>query len=901
MIPILYERSETEFVTNGIGRLTDCISCIVTEERNGIYECEFEYPVTGQHFEDIQEGRIIAASHDDQHDIQPFDIYKRSAEINGVVTFNAHHISYRLGSVIVQPFTAGSCAAALAAIPNNSVNDNPFTFWTDKTVVSDFSLTAPRPCRDLLAGSAGSILDVYGKGEYKFDKWLVRLYLNRGADNGVEIRYGKNLTDIEHVIDTTEVYNAVVPYWTDGTESVYLPEYIVLPDAIPGAPVNLTTHENYVLETHTGEPLEVLYARINPAMLDLSEEFEEAPTEEQLRAKAESTLDNEPWIPDENIEIDFVALWQTEEYKNVAPLQRVGLCDTVHVRFDEIGLRTSMKVISVEYDTLLERFARIELGSAKASFADTILAEVESAISGKTVSPGIMQAAINSATRLISGGLGGHVVINTNADGQPNEILIMDTDDITTAVHVWRFNMNGWGYSSTGYSGTYTTAATLDGGFVADFITTGILNASLMRTGIITDAQGKNYWNLDTGEFSIRLDPGEIGAVTPADLARVENNAQGYANTAEANAKDYVDDELEDYATIDYVGGQINASAAGLRTEFVSKSSAVSDTIPYYYLSTSPTALFGGSWSTTPPAWENGKYLWIRNRVYKADGSYADDTPYCAAGSVGATGATGATGAQGPKGDKGDPGATGARGATGPQGPQGVKGDTGAPGATGAQGPQGVKGDKGDTGATGAQGPQGVKGDTGATGPQGPQGVKGDTGATGAQGPQGVKGDTGATGPQGPQGAKGDTGAAGPQGPQGAKGDKGDTGAAGPQGPAGADGANAYSLYITSDTPTTTAKETPKTVTLVAHIGQGDNPDIDPTGLTQGYAWWASKDGGAEGFIHRGKEYPITIDATYCDNTAGVWFEWVAFSEFRLTDHNLTAITDARGEAIEVA
>lgn len=117
MIPILYPQSETRFRNNGLGRLVDCISCVVTEERNGIYECEFQYPVTGQHYSDIQEGRIIFCTHDDTRTGQPFEIYKRSAEINGVVTFNASHISYRLSKVTLEPFTATSCAHALSEIP----------------------------------------------------------------------------------------------------------------------------------------------------------------------------------------------------------------------------------------------------------------------------------------------------------------------------------------------------------------------------------------------------------------------------------------------------------------------------------------------------------------------------------------------------------------------------------------------------------------------------------------------------------------------------------------------------------------------------------------------------------------------------------------------------------------
>ena len=176
MIPILYEKTETTFTSEGLGRLSDCISCVATEERNGIYEVEFQYPVNGALFDEIQIGRIVACTHDEQGDIQPFDIYAKSEPINGVVTFRAHHISYRLNEITVKPFTAGSCVEALSKIDSQSVTTNPFTFWTNKSVTATFMSETPRKARAMLGGEDNSILDVYGTGEYEFDKFDVKFY-----------------------------------------------------------------------------------------------------------------------------------------------------------------------------------------------------------------------------------------------------------------------------------------------------------------------------------------------------------------------------------------------------------------------------------------------------------------------------------------------------------------------------------------------------------------------------------------------------------------------------------------------------------------------------------------------------------------------------------------------------
>ena len=189
MIPILYEEGTTTFTNNGIGRLTDCISCLVYEERNGIFEVEFEYGITGKYYSEIREGRIITVSHDEQKDKQPFIIYGRSAEISGIVKFYAHHISYLLSNIIVEPFTAVSVADAFNTFIHYNMNTNPFTFWTDNVTGGTMNIEIPSTIRSVMGGSQGSILDVFG-GEYKFDNFLVRNYASRGNDPGVTIRYG---------------------------------------------------------------------------------------------------------------------------------------------------------------------------------------------------------------------------------------------------------------------------------------------------------------------------------------------------------------------------------------------------------------------------------------------------------------------------------------------------------------------------------------------------------------------------------------------------------------------------------------------------------------------------------------------------------------------------------------
>lgn len=482
MIPILYENTETAFTSNGICRLPDCGMCLVTEERNGVYELNFTYPINGENYSQIREGRIIFVTHDETGRGQPFDIYARTEPIDGVVSFFAHHVSYRLGRVILSPFTAGSCAGALAAIPNHTYNSvSPFTFWTDKTVSGAFKVNVPKPCKEALGGSQGSILDVYGKAEYEWDRFEVKLHQNRGTDTGVTIRYGINMTGYNRDLDYLNAYGAVVPYWANVESGALVTPGVVYADGYSAS-------------------------NASPVVMDLSTEFETQPTEEQVMERASQKMaNNRPWLPKDNIEVSFVQLWQTEEYEYLAPLERLRLCDRVNVVYGPGNvIMNGVQIIKTVWDVLLDRYDSMELGSARASFEQMLEADILGGVVGEFATKSYLDQAIDYATDLIKGGLGGHVIIGTDAEGHPDEILIMDTADKTTAVNVWRWNMGGLGHSSNGYNGPYSDVAiTMDGKINANMITTGYLNAARIQAGVLTDAVGANYWDLDSGEFRL--------------------------------------------------------------------------------------------------------------------------------------------------------------------------------------------------------------------------------------------------------------------------------------------------------------------------------------------------------------------------------------------------------------
>ena len=456
MIPILYESNETEFVSHGLGSLAEAIQCTVQEQRNGIFELEMTYPQTGIRFSDLLSGNIIYAIPSPYREAQPFRIYKVTKPLNGNVTVYANHISYDLNKIPVSPFSASSADDAMVKIKENCAISNNFLFETNKIVNAQMAIEVPQTARACLGGVQGSILDTYG-GEYEWDKFTVRLKVQRGKDSGVIIKYGKNLTGLTQEGDTSNLVTGIYPFWfNDGVLATCDPPIIYAEGA-------------------TGE---------TAIPVDLTDKFEEKPTSDQLKQAAESYINtNDIGVPEVSVSMEFVDLSRMTGYEDLALLEKCDLCDTLTVDYPQAGIYSKAKIVSIETDVLLERYNKMEIGTIRPNIAQTI-ADQQTQITQNS-SPSAIQQAISSATGWITGGRGGYVVFRQNEDGQPDEILVMDSPDIDEAVNVWRWNKNGWGHSSNGYNGPFTMAATIDGGFVADFITAGQMRAERISGGTI--------------------------------------------------------------------------------------------------------------------------------------------------------------------------------------------------------------------------------------------------------------------------------------------------------------------------------------------------------------------------------------------------------------------------------
>jgi len=471
MIPVLYKTITEGTVPGhyGIGPLTDCLAATVEESRNGEYDLTLEYSAGGIHAEDIQPLTIIKAKPNYTDDPQLFEVYKVGRVLNGRFTVNAHHISYRLSYKTITTGSAASCVAACALLSAAAGN---FTISTDKTTAAAFRVSEPGSVRSFFGGKAGSLLDVYG-GEWQYDNFTARLLKDRGADRGVTIRYGKNLTQLSQEISIENLATSILPYYkdTDGnvTTGAAVPTGLIL--------------------TSAREIVKDFSESVNPDSA--------TPIATQLATLAARYISNNNLtVAINSIKLDFQQLEGLTE--------RVDLCDTVNIYFDALGLTASAKCIKTVWDVLQERYKSCSFGNPRVNIADTIT-EQEKEVQEKP-SRSFMAESIDKATALISGNLGGYVVLHdSNGDGAPDEILIMNTPDISTATKVWRWNKSGLGYSSTGYAGPYGLAMTSDGEIVADFITTGILNADLIKAGTITDAAGNSSIDMTNGQAHLYM------------------------------------------------------------------------------------------------------------------------------------------------------------------------------------------------------------------------------------------------------------------------------------------------------------------------------------------------------------------------------------------------------------
>ncbi|MBC6973042.1 phage tail protein [Bacillus sp. Xin] len=493
----LYKPNETDFTHNGLGVLDAKIYDAEVEEiLNGLYSLSFSYPLFASHGLEIEGMCIVKAPTPDGN--QLFRIATPTISM-GEIRVQCYHVFYDLTENLIEDIfiQATNGNAAMSRLSAGCQYKHPFTFYSDIPSIANARIVRKNPVEAILDNSQdNSFINRWG-GELKRDNFDVKMLKNRGMDRGVTIQHKKDLLGYEGNVDWKSPVTRIMPKGFDG---------LLLPEKYVDSP-NINKYPQPKIRV-------VEFNHIKAAVGQNAKDDDAIPLEEaykRMRAEAKEMYDIQHVDqPKATYKVEFQELSQTEEYKNYAVLQRVWMGDTVTVKHIEDGIHIQAKVISYKYDPIKKEYKSITIGNYKKSFTDIAgkVDQMENEISN--MPNDILNAAKEHATNLINSGFGGHVRIH------PDRILIMDTKDEMTASRVWQWNINGFGYSSTGINGPYSTAITMDGRIVADFITAGTMNGNLIKGGEISGAtlrtsDSTNYVHL-TKQFIRLYESNEVRA-----------------------------------------------------------------------------------------------------------------------------------------------------------------------------------------------------------------------------------------------------------------------------------------------------------------------------------------------------------------------------------------------------
>lgn len=574
---ILYDANCTDFNNNGIGILKDTLKCEISEALNGELVLDMEYPITSKYIESIVNENIIKCDAGLEED-QLFRIKHVKPNFD-TITIYGEHITYDLADNFLEDVFPQNLngAACLDWILSHTLDAHNFNSFSDIQAVASARYVRKNPIEAIVGDLENSFVNLWG-GELERNNYTIKMLNRRGNDKGYKIKYRKNLTGLDFTIDNSNIVTKVMP---QGYNGLFLPEkYIDSPL------INNYSHKRIKVVEFSNVKVKE-NADDKEGFATKEEAYEELRRLCNLKYSDEN-IDK----PTVNLKVDFVDLSQTTEYQNYTFLESVSMGDTVTVELDYT--QVEVRVIKTTYDSLVHRYTKLELGEFKANYITDSQKDITNTIrkEADTIETSVLAQAKQNATEQLTAALGGYIYKTQN------ELFIMDTNNPNTAKKVWRWNLNGLGYSKNGTNGPYELAMTQDGRIVADFITTGVLNADLITAGTIKSANYKSNVSgtsislatgvIDSAKFKVDANGkitatgGAIGGFTldentftsnlkfnktytSADVDRIKNIIMGKVNPTEADYEKYDLTKSGSIGTIDWLMVQrlINKNETG--------------------------------------------------------------------------------------------------------------------------------------------------------------------------------------------------------------------------------------------------------------------------------------------------------------------------------------------------
>ncbi|MHC0403741.1 phage tail spike protein [Enterococcus faecalis] len=462
LIPVIFKPGEKDFTTNGLGRLIDATRCEITEEANGKYELEMDYPAISRFSDYFENGYQIKAKPNDLEEYHIFEIKQtfKDTFTNSIVIY-AQSRTYKLGNRQVRLVTVDNRngSEAMKLIEQNMDEPCDITLHSDINTASSTIFEA-RNVLNCIAGEQGSLLQYWG-GEIKREPFKLSLLRRRGRDNVGTVRYGKDLKGLTIKFDWQSIVTKVLPFaelqsGADGTsqriygnavKSEYITKY---PDV----------YAQYVQFTE------------DQGVKDLS-------SLNKVAGKYFTTLYPGSDKPKVSIELEIEKLTDSEEAKEFAKMRNYNLFDTftVYHKFYDIDIQT--KVTGIVYDALAEKTIKITAGDIQVAFYKQQSQDFQEAIKTLTKKD-YMSNFIDYITDLINGVKGGSIL--QYPKNRPHTLYFMDTDSTDTAKNVIAINNQGIGFSTTGWKGPFRNAWTIDGILNADFIRAGKIRSDIFET-----------------------------------------------------------------------------------------------------------------------------------------------------------------------------------------------------------------------------------------------------------------------------------------------------------------------------------------------------------------------------------------------------------------------------------